>query len=58
MYNEKNEMRKVNFGDLPVNWNEEEFAEELTVEDDEDSRSLDEDRNKANVIVRKSNRIL
>lgn len=27
MYNEKNEMEKVNFGDLPANWDEE-FAEE------------------------------
>lgn len=32
MYNEKNEMEKVNFGDLPVNWNEEEWSEELTGE--------------------------
>lgn len=29
MYNEKNEMEKVNFGDLPVDWDDDaEFAEE------------------------------
>ena len=58
MYDEKNEMKKVNFGDLPVNWDEEEFAEELTVEDHEESRSLDENRNRVSVIVRKTNKKL
>jgi|GEM_PF-1450713 len=29
MYNEKKEVEKVNFGDLPVDWEDEEFAEEL-----------------------------
>jgi hypothetical protein len=29
MYNEKNEVEKVNFGDLPIDWEDEEFAEEL-----------------------------
>lgn len=29
MYNEKNEAEKVNFGDLPVDWEDEEFSEEL-----------------------------
>lgn len=28
LYNEKNEMEKVNFGDLPANWEDAEFAEE------------------------------
>lgn|GEM_PF-4600589 len=50
MYNEKNEMQKVNFGDLPVNWDEEEFAEELTV-DEEDRHALGTNRNRASVIV-------
>lgn len=29
MYNEKKEVEKVNFGDLPVDWEDEEFADEL-----------------------------
>ena len=56
MYNEKNEMKKVNFGDLPVNWDEEEFAEELTVEDHEVSRSVDLKRNRASVIVHRADK--
>lgn len=56
MYNEKNEMKKVNFGDLPVNWDEEEFAEELTVEDHDDSHSFDTSRNKVRAIVYRANK--
>ncbi|MCR8659204.1 pilus assembly protein PilM [Paenibacillus endoradicis] len=55
MYNEKNEIKKVNFGDLPVNWDEEEFAEELTVDDQEDRRSLDVN-SRASDTERKSNK--
>ena len=31
MYNEKNEMEKVNFGDLPVSWEEVEASTELSI---------------------------
>lgn len=30
-YNEKNEMEKVNFGDLPVSWKDVEAATELSI---------------------------
>lgn len=29
MYNEKKEAEKVNFGELPVDWEDTEFAEEI-----------------------------
>lgn len=29
MYSEKNEVEKVNFGDLPIDWEDEEFADEI-----------------------------
>lgn len=54
MYNEKNEMKKVNFGDLPVNWDEEEFAEEITVEGSEGGHSLDTNKAKVSVTRQKS----
>jgi len=39
MYNEKNEMEKVNFGDLPVDWEDGvEFAEEQFTEEGSSSR--------------------
>lgn len=31
VYNEKNEMEKVNFGDLPVSWKDVEAATELSI---------------------------
>ncbi|URN94338.1 MAG: hypothetical protein NAG76_21360 [Candidatus Pristimantibacillus lignocellulolyticus] len=56
MYNENNEMKKVNFGNLPVNWDEEEFAEELTVDDHEDQKALDVNQNRTSVIVHRANK--
>ncbi|GIP15339.1 hypothetical protein J40TS1_09810 [Paenibacillus montaniterrae] len=29
MYSDKNEVEKVNFGDLPIDWEDEEFADEI-----------------------------
>lgn len=31
VYNEKNEMHKVNFGDLPASWKDVEVATELSI---------------------------
>lgn len=46
MYNEKNEMEKVNFGDLPVDWEDDvEFAEEQF--EDEASTSRQKNKNKS-----------
>jgi len=56
MYNEKNEMKKVNFGDLPVNWDEEEFAEDLTLDDQADCHSLDANSNSTRAIDQKFNK--
>jgi len=52
MYNEKNEMEKVNFGDLPVDWEDdvefaiEQFDEEASIKANhkKKTRSLTENR--------------
>jgi len=51
MYNEKNEIEKVNFGDLPVNWNEEEWSEELTGEAEQVEAKRTQKRAKKSIVT-------